>query len=399
MPVWHEATKELREEGKLALVGVVQEQHPERCRLWAQWQQIDWPILADPLNLTGLEVVPLAMFVDRHGILRKIGLRRPAELEELLGAEFAAPEQLVENRRDPSDLRALRERAGRGGDLETRMELASGLLLFGGSAERDEAVALLGQLAAQSPDDPRIDFRLGVAHRLRFDAPGQGRAEDLARSLASWESAAAARPRQYIWQRRVQQYGPRMMKPYEFYHWVARARREIEARGETPLSLAARLSEAELAMPKASVLVAEPKDPDPRRELPLDESGSLRISAHQLPAKASPGRSAHLYVLLERDPEAGYTWDPEAGPVTLWLAGHEGLGLAPFGARTTPRSANETGLVLDCDVPVALEAAPGRYEIAASAVYPICAVADGPCLRLRRDFVVTLVVGEKQSRR
>ena len=59
MPVWHEKTRSLVKAGKLALLGVIQEQHPDRCRLFAQWQEFDWPILWDPFNLTGAAVVPI----------------------------------------------------------------------------------------------------------------------------------------------------------------------------------------------------------------------------------------------------------------------------------------------------------------------------------------------------
>ena len=45
--------------GDVQLLGVIQEQHPERCRLFAQWHQIDWPILHDPVNLLGNEAVPI----------------------------------------------------------------------------------------------------------------------------------------------------------------------------------------------------------------------------------------------------------------------------------------------------------------------------------------------------
>ena len=67
MPVWHEATKQLVEDGKLVVLGVVQEQHPDRCRLFAQWKGIDWPILHDVLNLVGPDAVPIYIAIDEHG--------------------------------------------------------------------------------------------------------------------------------------------------------------------------------------------------------------------------------------------------------------------------------------------------------------------------------------------
>ena len=72
MPVWHERMREWREAGELQMVGLIQEQHPKRCRLFGQWKQFDWPILWDPFNTTGSAVVPNVVAVDEFGIVRAI---------------------------------------------------------------------------------------------------------------------------------------------------------------------------------------------------------------------------------------------------------------------------------------------------------------------------------------
>ena len=64
MPVWHDATRKLRDEGRIQLVGLIQEQHPDRCKLFMQWKQMDWPVLVDPLNLLEVSAVPLALLID-----------------------------------------------------------------------------------------------------------------------------------------------------------------------------------------------------------------------------------------------------------------------------------------------------------------------------------------------
>ena len=60
------------------------------------------------------------------------------------------------------------------------------------------------------------------------------------RAIDAWGQALAIDPNHYIWRRRIQQYGPRLIKPYPFYDWVEQAAREIRARGETPVELAVR---------------------------------------------------------------------------------------------------------------------------------------------------------------
>ena len=74
MPVWHEKTAAWRKSGKLTVVGITQEQHAARCRLFAQWHGIDWPILWDPFNRTGSKVVPRFTLIDENGVVRS---RRP----------------------------------------------------------------------------------------------------------------------------------------------------------------------------------------------------------------------------------------------------------------------------------------------------------------------------------
>ncbi len=52
-------------------VGIILEQHPERCRLFMQWKQMDWPVMVDSLNLLGMAVVPVTVAIDEHGEMSK----------------------------------------------------------------------------------------------------------------------------------------------------------------------------------------------------------------------------------------------------------------------------------------------------------------------------------------
>ena len=63
MPVWHERTRELRETGRIRTVGIIQEQHPGRARLFMQWKGMDWPILVDSLDLLDVSVVPITVLI------------------------------------------------------------------------------------------------------------------------------------------------------------------------------------------------------------------------------------------------------------------------------------------------------------------------------------------------
>ena len=73
VPVWHAATKTLQDNGEIRVVGIVQEQHPDRARLFMQWKEMDWPILVDSLILLEVGVVPITVAIDEHGIIRAVG--------------------------------------------------------------------------------------------------------------------------------------------------------------------------------------------------------------------------------------------------------------------------------------------------------------------------------------
>ena len=66
----------------------------------------------------------------------------------------------------------------------------------------------------------------------------------------------------------MQQYGPRLDKPYAFYDWIDAARSELLARGETPIPLKVEPSGAEIAKPikdgNFEVTPASMPDPDGR---------------------------------------------------------------------------------------------------------------------------------------
>jgi hypothetical protein len=90
VPGWHEATQQLESEGKLNVVGIVQEQHSQRTRLFMQWKSMGWPVMVDSLNLLGVSAVPITLFLDEFGIIRS--LRPQAEdLGTFLSTTYKAP--------------------------------------------------------------------------------------------------------------------------------------------------------------------------------------------------------------------------------------------------------------------------------------------------------------------
>ena len=73
--MWHEATKALQESGQIQVVGIIQEQHPDRCALFMQWKEMDWPIMVDSLDLLGVSAVPITVLIDEAGVVYKVRAR------------------------------------------------------------------------------------------------------------------------------------------------------------------------------------------------------------------------------------------------------------------------------------------------------------------------------------
>ena len=112
------------------------------------------------------------------------------------------------------------------------------------------------------PGDGPIHFRLGVAHRARYDSGGR-QPDDFREAVEHWEAALDADPNNYIWRRRIQQYGPRLEKPYPFYDWVPTARAALEARGEVPPPLVVEPGGAEFAEPTRTFVTSDGALPEP----------------------------------------------------------------------------------------------------------------------------------------
>ncbi len=254
--MWHRATKTWRDEGRLTVVGLVQEQHPDRTRLFAQWQGFDWPILWDPLNITGAAAVPNLTLIDEHGVVRS---RRPSlkTIEaEFLDVAFEPPADAAAPPATSDDgLLQLTGLPKSAADRPYWTALSD--LLWGGDAALDGANETLTSFAAAHAEDAQAQFRLGVARRMRHDS-GRARRGDFAQAVAGWQAALALNPRQYIWRRRIQQYGPALDKPYPFYPWIDEAREALRDRGVEPAPLRAGLSTSErLARGAPSSVAAE----------------------------------------------------------------------------------------------------------------------------------------------
>ena len=342
--------------GKLRVIGVVQEQHGERARLYRQWRALGWPIYVDSLNQLGLAVVPVPLAVAPDG--RILGpVRRPAQLEALLEQPAA---------------KAWSKKAPPPGAL------AGDALFHKGDLD--------GAIAAYAKDSsPLASFRRGVALRMRFEGanakPGDGQA-----AVDAWHTALAANPRQYIWRRRLEQYGPRLEKPYNFYGWIAQARKEIAARGETPHPLTVEPAGAELLDRSASGEIVLAKF-DPQVDVPLDEKG--RVDLETIVTRSVHRNSTRLRVRVVLRLKDAY-WNNEADPLSLHVNLPKGATLGePMMIHPQPKKA-ETNERRVLEFEIQFDGANGELKLPAYVLYSVCDELEGTCRYLRRTFTVPI---------
>lgn len=364
MPVWHEQIKKLNSES-LAVIGVVQEQHAERTRLYKQWKQYDFPIAQDPFTKLGMTGVPLFVGIDENGIVRKPKMR-PSDLAAFIEEDFAAPKTKTQSKTQPQQP----------GDQQ---------LLF--SKDRRQGInTAIERYTAALKDDPNngpVLFRLGVAYRMRYDEFSRADA-DFDAASKYWTLALASNPNQYIWRRRIEQYGPRMQKPYPFYDWVGQAKKEIIARGDTPVELSVALTKSELAGRSRLPAVGSKTNPDPNGRIARDMGEFVTIHETIVPAFIKPGKSGTAHLVLTLNDPSKAKWNNEATPLEIWIESDDAeLSTSTHLVASPQQSSSSEKRRLEFDV--AVKKGSDQCLIKGFALYHIC-LDDGVCTYRRQDF-------------
>ena len=398
MPGWHDATKELQDEGRIRMVGIIQEQHPDRARLFMQWKEMGWPILVDSYDLLEAPYVPITLAIDENGIIREVlrplqdvGKLDAAFLEETFGDGPAEPAPPA---RRP-DVGALLAEARREDTAEAWEAYADAVAVWGGPGRVDQAIEAYERAVALAPDDGMAHFRLGVAHRMRYDSEGK-REGDFQAAVDHWSRALEIDPNQYIWRRRIQQYGPRLDKPYPFYDWVVTAREEIRARGGEPAPLEVEPRGSEFAEPVEDFQAeAGPAaEPDPDGRVRRDEGDFVDAEVVAVPASVEPGGATRVHVVLRPIEERRAHWNNEAEETVLWVEPPDGWEVdRSLHVHPIPRElVTDEPRSLEVEVRAPEDARPGAVTIDAYALYYVCEDINGICLFRRQDLPVEVRV-------
>ncbi len=397
MPVWHEATREWVKQGRLVLLGVTQEQHADRCQLFAQWQRFDWPILHDPINLLEAPAVPIVVAIDEHGIVRAVRPRPETFASEFLDKTFAddAPPGAPPST-GPPDLVSLRRKAEANPDAGAWRAVGDALTIWGSTEQLEQAIDAYARALALDSSDKNSLFRLGVAHRMRHES-ARRRPGDFQAAIDAWGRALALDPNQYIWRRRIEQYGPRLAKPYSFYDWVVQAKAEVSRRGETPVPLSVEPYGSELAGPVRDVTAeaSAPLEPDPKGQIHRDQARLIEAEVAVVPARVRPGQAARVHVTFRPGAAGSAHWNNESTPLRVWVGGAEGWTIASRLVEAPQGNQPESVEVRRLDFEVkAPPTALGRTRLAAYALYNACEQAGGRCLFLRQDLPIELDVAK-----
>jgi hypothetical protein len=396
VPVWHDATKHWVKDGKLVLLGVTQEQHPERCRLFAQWKGFDWPILHDPINVLGSNAVPIVLALDEHGIVRSARPNPKTFEADFLSKSFTDDATNQPETPTPSyppkfdELKAAVEKAK---SASVWRRYGDALALWGSDERLSLALAAYREAVKLDPKDGASWFRLGVCLRRRFETTVR-ESTDFRSAVEAWGMALELDPNQYIWRRRIEQYGPRLDKPYPFYDWVTEAETAVRKRGDTPVSLPVKPDGSEIAQPSKAFATQKevPKNPDPQGKINRDK-GSVACEDVVVPAAVKPGQSARIYLTFRLAPKTSDHWNNEAEPLRVWIDPPEGVTVSErlVEADKSKRAASSEDRTIGFEVQIPKDAT-GTIRVPVFALYHVCNDAGGQCRFLRLDATVEVKV-------
>ena len=261
----------------------------------------------------GVAVVPIFIGIDEHGIVRNTKLR-PGGLEKFLAQEFDAPENVAPTLDKETNFVKL---AAEDSSSENLCLAGDQEMLFRTSKSKsyDKAIAAYEAALEKEPKNGTILFRLGAAYRQRYDEQSHDDADfDLASKY--WTMALASNPGQYIWRRRIEQYGPRLQKPYPFYDWVGTAIKEIKERGDTPVELTVELTQSELADRSKPNYANEDAKPESTEDITRDDGEFISIESTMVPGYVEAGKPATIHMRLV---PTGAKWNNESTPLTVWV--------------------------------------------------------------------------------
>ena len=397
MPAWNTQVQEWVRNGKLVVIGIAQEQNPDRCRLFAQWKKLDWPILFDPINVMQVRGVPIEVAIDEYGIVRSLKPDPKTFEKEFVNKTFSPPKNETSvnfKKAAQPDIAALRHSAEQSRSSDAWRQLGDALVLWGNPSDVNDAIDAYTHAIQINPEDGDAHFRLGVCYRKRYES-GSRQPTDFQTAVDHWTRARQINPNQYIWRRRIEQYGPQATKPYPFYDWVRTAASEIRARGEKPVELKILPTGSELTGPGGSPendkLDVNP--PDPQGKILRDRQRLILTEVTVIPPQIKPGQTVRVHVTLRPNKKLKAHWNNEAEPLKLWIDPPDGFKARPQLIVAQQGNKPETSEPRNMEFEIqAANAASGTATMSVYTLYYVCEGSGGTCNYLRQDIPITVTV-------
>ncbi len=363
--------------------------------LYRQWRQLDWPIFVDSLNTLNVSVVPIPIAIDESGVVQHASIMPDKFVADFLNQNYPriniSKDYNIANQPALAQLRSLSQQQG---TASAWRNLGDAIFLSDSKDKDTQTINAYRRAITLNPMDGRAFFRSGVALRRRFESP-QHQPGDGQNAVIRWVRALAINPNQYIWRRRIQQYGPRLDKPYNFYYWVEQARTEIVKRGDTPIELPIEPTGSELAGP----LKANKKDNKSALRINVDRSGQIaRDNLHLVdmeailtPAMARPG--SHLRVQINfRLADKKAVWNNEAEDLYVWFTLPNGVSVSEaqwtYSNPQMPESSEQR--TVDIELALSSKMKEAVFMMPGYALYYVCEKTGDQCQYLRQDITVPL---------
>ncbi|MFQ5429873.1 MAG: tetratricopeptide repeat protein [Phycisphaerae bacterium] len=395
LALWTEKTRHLVEDKQLVVLGVMLERRRDRARLFAQWKQLDLPLLFDPLNLAGVAQVPTVVGIDEQGFTRVVD-PKPEEFEKrFVRRKFKVNKLAL---RAPilelPDPKYTRRMAGEARSAAGWRAHGDALVLAGKPVQLEEALRTYRDAITMNPKDWLAFYRLGVAHMIRFDRP-EHQPGDFQAAIDAWRSAARLCRKGNIPRAPIEQFGLREEKPGSMYGWIKTARKAIKARGETPVALDAEPASIESAKPRKKFRSSR-KKPAPESGSPdaaaEDTRSLVEVETAIVRGLSSKHRSIVQVVLIFRPAGGrGAQWDNTGPPLRVRIDPPEGVKVDRrlLTAANPAETASAEPRMVNVEVKRSKKARKQTITLKARAFYRVTATG-GDAQSLYRDFEVSI---------
>ena len=354
--------------------------------------------MVDALNLLEVTAVPITIFIDELGIIRQLNprLRNSKQMLEkfLDNSNQGHTINISVKKEEKKDSSPKTEKS-----TETSIYLskAKTLFLWEGPEQLDQTISRYQQAIETDGNNGLSHFRLGVVYRKRYDSEYR-KTSDFEMAINHWAKALDIDPNQYIWRRRIQQYGPRLDKPYPFYDWVTAAREEIKKRGEAPVFLAVEPGGAEFAKPLRDFdpVLSSKKEPDPQARITRDDEKFINVEYVVVKSTSDKKKSARIHIEFMPNHNKAAHWNNEVEDLELWITPPPGW-VVESQQITFP---NPDQAVSKEVRKIEFELTWPNTEVAkflvlpAYALYYVCEDVNGTCLYRRRDIPIKISLNE-----